>query len=126
MAPSSEQIKNLFESHIDSQVTALKQGQDIGGLVQVGDLINHFSDDIDFQIVGHDFPLACQLKGIQAVKEHLSQSSQKTSVSDIIHQDKPIHGEVVQVIGGGPSEWAAVVLKSVATNREGESSVLSQ
>ena len=119
MAPSSTEIKSIFESHILSQTSAVKQGSDTSGSAQPGHLFHLFTDDVDFQIPGDGFSLACQVRGNQAVEKYLTKS--KASFSSIMDPSKPMHVEVVQVMGGGESQWATAVLKTTATTKTGES-----
>ena len=115
MAPSSTEIKSIFESHILSQTSALKQGSDTSGSAQPGHLFHLFTDDVDFQIPGDGFSLACQVRGNQAVEMYLAKS--KASFSSIIDPSKPMDVEVIQVMGGGESQWATAVLKTTATTK---------
>jgi len=116
MAPSSTEIKSIFESHILSQT---KPGSDASGSAHPGHLFHLFTDDVDFQIPGDGFSLACQVRGKQAVETYLARS--KASFSSIMDPSKPVHVEVVQVMGGGESQWATAVLKTTTTTKTGES-----
>lgn len=119
MAPSAAQITSLLESYINSQIGRINNGE-AGGLIEVGDSIKLFSDDIDFQIAGQGFGLACHVQGIVALKAHLAAHS-SPSLASVMDLSKPMHGEVIRVIGGGESPWAAGVLRSTGTTKNSES-----
>jgi len=102
-----------------------KNGGESGGLIQVRDPTEIFSEDIDFQIAGTGFDLAHSVKALGPLVEYLANTSSKKSLPSVVHTHT-LNGEVVQVIGGGESEWVAVVLKSTRKAKSGESLFLSE
>ncbi|UKZ79104.1 hypothetical protein TrVFT333_006854 [Trichoderma virens FT-333] len=118
MAPSVEQIRSLLEAHI-AQDLAEKAGT--GGKAQKNGLItNHFHDNVEFHINGHDFQHATQLQGADTIKSEVVDGD-LSDIPNIIDYSKPHDCKVLQVIGGGPqSDWAAAVLKATATTLSGK------
>jgi hypothetical protein len=121
MAPSVNEIKDLFQSQIDSDIAKIQNGNDIGGLVQLGNLPQLFSNDIKFQIAGdpNEFKLAVQVQGINSLNSFTTASSMP-SLASIVDPNKPMMKEIVNVIGGGDSQWVVVVLGTSATSRTGK------
>jgi hypothetical protein len=117
MAPSTQEIRNLLEVHI-AQDLAEKAGNS-GKLQQPGHITNHFHDNVEFHINGHDFPHATQLKGAETIKGEIVDGG-LSDIPNVIDYSKPHDCQVLQVIGGGPeSDWAAAVIKATATTITG-------
>lgn len=123
MAPSANDIKSLLESAVQSQLTKPKEALASQSLYDFGNLVDHFSDEVHFRIAGHphEFALAQDVKGLHDFKELLNTVSHKT-LGSLIDMNKPITSEVVRVIGGGDSEWAAAILRDSATSVKSEPS----
>lgn len=121
MAPTANDIKSLLESAIQSQLTKPKEALASQSLYDFGNLVDHFSDEIHFRIAGnpHEFALAQEAKGLHDFKQLLNTVSHST-LGSLIDTNQPITSEVVRVIGGGDSEWAAAILKDSATSVKSE------
>ncbi|KAM0462366.1 hypothetical protein ACHAPV_003841 [Trichoderma viride] len=118
MAPSAQEIRNLLEVHI-AQDLAEKAGNS-GKLQQPGHITNHFHDNVEFQINGHEFPHATQLKGAETIKGEIVDGG-LSDIPNVIDYSKPHDCQILQVIGGGPeSDWAAAVIKATATTITGK------
>lgn len=121
MAPSANDIKSLLESAIHSQLTKPKEALASQSVYEFGNFADHFSDEIHFRIAGHpdEFALALETKGLHGFKQLLNTVSGRT-LGSLIDTNKPITSEVVRVIGGGDSEWAAAILRESATSVKSE------
>jgi hypothetical protein len=113
MAPSAQEIRNLLEAHIAQDLT--EKAANSGKPQQPGYLTNHFHDNVEFHINGHEFPHATQLQGAEAIKGELVDGG-LSEIPNVIDYSKPHDSQILQVIGGGPdSDWAAAVVKATAT-----------
>ncbi|KAI0882910.1 uncharacterized protein GGS22DRAFT_169060 [Annulohypoxylon maeteangense] len=116
MAPTAQEIRGLLEAHI-AQDLAEKTGS---ASKQLGHIHNHFHDDAEYHINGHEFHHATELKGAETIKGEVSDGS-LSEFPDVIDYSKPHDCKVLQVIGGGKeSEWAAAVVKATATTTTGK------
>lgn len=75
--------------------------------------------DMKFQIAGKDFGLACKVDGVDSTGDHL-RNELLPALMNALDTSKPMNTEVVRVIGGGDSPWAAVELLSTGTSKKGE------
>ena len=115
-APTNSEIKRLLESEYRSHLSEadLQRGEET--IFQFGNLERLFTDDINISIVGSGFPLSGKFHGLSDFNSHLGTKSMPP-LKSVIDVTKPIHGSVVQVIGGQADEWRAVVLHSTATGK---------
>lgn len=118
MAPTPQEIKSLLEGSISQDLAAQKGSA--GGPSQPS-IAQHFHDNVDIHINGHDFQYATQLKGVEAVKAAAAEGGSHADIDKFIDYSKPYDAKVLQVIGGGQqTEWAAAVLKATGTTVNGE------
>lgn len=121
MAPTPQEITKLLQAHIALDLAAQALAATSGSAAeQDGPIFDHFHDNVEFHVNGHEFPLAHEVKGADAIKAAATDGT-LALVPNVVDYSKPHSAEVLNVIGGGDSDWAAVVLKASATTFSGES-----
>ena len=75
---------------------------------------NHVADDVDVYVTGEDHPRANQNLG----KKEFRTEFERTKM--VLDPSKHISREIVRVIGGGDSPWAAVEVRIKGTTKNGE------
>ena len=68
---------------------------------------------MDAKIVGYDHHFAGEHKGKEALTKNL-----RDEIACIVDEDK-VHYEVINVIGGGDSPWAAIEAKATGKSKTG-------
>ncbi|MCJ1339092.1 hypothetical protein MMC09_004381 [Bachmanniomyces sp. S44760] len=71
-------------------------------------------DNVDAKIVGYDHHFAGEHKGKEALTKNL-----RDEIACIVDEDK-VHYEVINVIGGGDSPWAAIEAKATGKSKTGK------
>lgn len=84
-----------------------------------GHLMDILAEDVHFEIVGEDTPMACKLKGSKDVQA-MASSSEGQNISKIVDSSKPVHTEIVHLIGNEKDPWVAAALKQVGTSNTGK------
>lgn len=121
MAPTPQEITTLLEAHIARDLASQKLATMSGSAAeQDGPVFDHFHDNVEFHVNGHEFHLANQVKGADAIKAAATDGA-LAQIPNVVDYSKPHSAEVVKVIGGSDSDWAAAVLKATATTFSGES-----
>lgn len=115
MAPTQEEIKNLFYSNFQWESSASFNVQSAGAekaaLIQ-----NLLAPDVKVHVVGQEFQYAADLVGAPAAMEYLSKQY-IPGILGAIDTSKPINSEVIRVISTDSSPWAAVEFKNTATTK---------
>ncbi|KAI1108451.1 hypothetical protein F5Y14DRAFT_83902 [Nemania sp. NC0429] len=120
MAPTPPEITKLLEAHIARDLANQKLAAASGSAAeQDGPIFNYFNNDVEFHVNGHEFHLANQVKGIDAIKVAATNGA-LAQIPNAIDYSKPHSAEVLNVIGGVDSDWAAAVLKATATTFSGK------
>lgn len=70
------------------------------------------SDNVDVKVMGYDHHLASEPKGVDSLKKWIEEFA-------TLYQDDTITFEVINVIGGGDSPWAAIEGNATAKSKTG-------
>ena len=76
---------------------------------------NYYANPVDITVIGHDFHLSGHYNSIQRFDDEVF-----AELWELVKADT-VRTEIVRVIGGGESAWAAVETRVTATTKYGES-----
>ncbi|RYP42585.1 hypothetical protein DL767_000109 [Monosporascus sp. MG133] len=117
MAPSQQHIKDLFSDVLQSQ-----SGRSLNIQTAITDKLatiqKLMSPDIKAHVVGQESLDAGDLVGSQAILDFLGRQYMPALLT-AVDTSQPINSEVVRVISGDDSPWAAVEFKTTATRKGG-------
>jgi hypothetical protein len=118
MAPTAEQITEIMERCLKSHMEQVRRGETISEIAERSEILRQHTDDVKFQVVGHESSIACQHHGIQAMKQYFV--TDLLPVLGGIDTTKPETWDVIRVIGGGDNPWVAIEFRNTGTSKKGE------
>jgi ketosteroid isomerase-like protein len=103
-------------SHVVTVISSFLEGGDLAGAEpRINKLAEVLASDMKFEMAGRNFPLACNIRGVDAFKECVT-NRMAPYFSTIVENPS---FEIVRAVGGGEDPWVAIEFIAKGTTRAG-------